>query len=314
MRPHFQKLTESRQTGLRSIMVRLCAGILLMPNTKLKPENMKTINLNQLKKQFFTLACIIALATSVYSQTADLRYETGLAYRKERNYSKGLNLFSLLLNSDSTNLNYLVQCSYFHGRYGFFLAPKKDDKREHYITARRLAEKALAIDPKSSEAHYVYAMSLAYLAQVSDMKFRLSVGRTIKKEAELAVKLNPRNAAALHMLGRWHMVVAGFEGLQRAAVNCVAPELIKAASFSEALKYLTMAQMMEPDYKPHMAALAETYCKMDLDANAKFWINKAASLDTRTDEDRLADKKCAELAESMGYDPQEQIAMTVTKK
>jgi tetratricopeptide (TPR) repeat protein len=274
---------------------------------------MKTTNYpGLLKRQLCTLGCFISMFTAVYSQTVDLKYEKGLACRKERDYVKGLSLFKMLVRSDSANLDYLIQASYFYGRYGFFHASEAE-KRTYYLTARRLAEKAIAIDHRQSEAHYTFAMSLAYLAQVSDLKFRLTVGRTIKKEAELAVMHDPGNAAALHMLGRWHLVVAGFEGLQRAAINCVAPDLIKAASFSDAQKYLLKAHMMEPHYKPHMVALAETYHEMGLDETAKSWLGRAASIGSCTVEDRLADEQCARLAAKLRYDMRSHAPISLTR-
>src|SRR5437762_674924 len=79
-------------------------------------------------------------------------------------------------------------------------------------SAISLAEQAVAIDNTKAEYHFALGQSMGSKAQKASMFSGMKMARTIKKEAELAVQLDPKFVDAYSLLIGYHLAAPGIVG------------------------------------------------------------------------------------------------------
>ena len=79
------------------------------------------------------------------------------------------------------------------------------------------AQRAAALAPNDSEAQLSIAISYGKMLPFMGTKDQMEASRRIKDTADKAIKLDPRNDLAWHVLGRWHRVLSDVNMLKRAA-------------------------------------------------------------------------------------------------
>lgn len=249
-----------------------------------------------MKRTIIAAALTSALITAGQSESELLT--RGMQCRATRDYINGLRIFKSLLKTDSANVTYLCQAGFFITKHTYFYSDERE-KPGLYALAGALAEKALKYNPANAEAYYVHALALGHLSAFSGLGVQLDHAKAIRKDLETAIRLNNRHAGAFHTLGRWHTAIAGLNYFQRMAVRLVSPGITDYASFERASKCFARATALEPYYKMHMVALAETYCRLGQNSLAKEWVLKAQSLDTRCIDDSVANVTCEALLRKM---------------
>jgi len=70
-----------------------------------------------------------------------------------------------------------------------------------YQAGSEFAKKALALDTKQAQAHFLYAANLGHIAQLKGVLVSALLIREIKGHVEQAIQLAPNHAPALHMMG-----------------------------------------------------------------------------------------------------------------
>ena len=123
------------------------------------------------------------------------------------------------------------------------------------------AERAVKAAPSECDPHLSVAICLGKLTPFMGNKESVEASRQIKSSAEKAVKLNPRNDYAWHLLGRWHQELADIGGVTR-ALAYVAYGGLPAASNEEAVRCFEKAIALRPDRLIHHVELGRTYAAM----------------------------------------------------
>ncbi len=72
------------------------------------------------------------------------------------------------------------------------------------------AQRAVKADPKNSNAHLSLAIIYGRIAFDQPPKKKIEMSKLIRDEALTAVKLDPKNGLAWHVLGRWNFEMANF--------------------------------------------------------------------------------------------------------
>jgi hypothetical protein len=120
-----------------------------------------------------------------------------------------------------------------------------------------LAEEVLALAPHRARAHTGAALGLGRLAlYTGDTRQRVALCNRIKKEAETALRLDPSDDAAHHVLGRWHMEVAGLNPVVRLVVRHVYGGDIQAST-AQALRHFAQARELAPQRLAHAAEMGK---------------------------------------------------------
>jgi tetratricopeptide (TPR) repeat protein len=115
-------------------------------------------------------------------------------------------------------------------------------------------------------------------------KQAVEASRRIKTCAETAIKLNPRNDFAWHMLGRWHQELAQVSGVTRTLAQIVYGGL-PSASLEEAKTCFEKAAALAPKRLIHAVELGRTYALLGKKDEARQWIRRGLSLPDRDKDD-----------------------------
>ena len=155
-----------------------------------------------------------------------------------------------------------------------------------------LAERAVAADPNSAEAHTTLAKAYGQKALKASMFSQMSLARSAKKEVDRALQLEPTHIGANNFLIDYLMNAPGIVGGDKNKARDIASAMIKTDAMegnfawariaqhekqpAEALKYFKTAVQAAPDaYRSH-ANLANAYITVE----PKDW--KAAETEAKT--------------------------------
>ena len=129
------------------------------------------------------------------------------------------------------------------------------------VAARRaldLAEQAVKADPKNAQAHLALAIADGKWTDFVDARTKVALARQIREEAERAIALDPKLDLAYHVLGRWHLGMAGVNPLMRFGARLTVGAL-PPASMEEAARNLEKAAELSPRTIIHHQYLAQAY-------------------------------------------------------
>jgi tetratricopeptide (TPR) repeat protein len=161
--------------------------------------------------------------------------------------------------------------------------PSKEQRESLYADAERYARKAVAANPNDAEGHFQLARAIGRRAQTMGSRDRVKFAGVVREEALAALKLNPRHAGAMHVMGVWNAEVMRLNGFVRMiAKNLLGGKVFGEASWENAQKYLEEAAALEPGRITHKLDLAGVYADRDQKDKAKAlyeWIATAPIVD-----------------------------------
>ncbi len=256
-----------------------------------------------MKNHASLLLLFLLITNLITAQTGanDILYQKGLKAREDYQYQEGLALFQILLKSDSANVNYLAQTSYFFSRVGQ-LQPTKNGAMEYYHRAEYLAHKAVAQGPEYPESHYSLALALGRINEHASTKQKIANAKVIRTELDFCLKLNPKHDLAWHILGRWHVELASLNGIERLAVNTLFGGMPQGGTLNDAIKCFTKAIDLNPKYMIHQYELAHTYSLRDGKGDKELAISTLKSallLPNIAPDDAATRKHCEELLKKL---------------
>jgi len=241
-----------------------------------------------------TVLAFLFIGTSVNAQTEKELYEQGLKYKKQVNNKKMLVTFKKLVDMQPENAEYLANLSFAFSKVGANLEDEATQLK-YYAKAKSLAKKAKELDNNNALAHYAYALALARENENASSKTKIANAKEIQKECEIALKLNPNEAGAYHIMGRWHRTFAGFGKTKTALVNTFFGGKPEGGTYADAIENFKKAIKLEPWYMMHTYQLAVTYHEMGKDDLAKEYVLKAMKLPQTYEDAKKCYKDCEAL-------------------
>jgi tetratricopeptide (TPR) repeat protein len=151
-------------------------------------------------------------------------------------------------------------------------------------TALDYAKKAVKADPNLCDSQLALAVCEGKLLPLLGNKEKVQKSSVIKSAAEKAVKLDPNNDLAWHMLARWHQTLSDLDGFKRAIAQLVYGS-IPAASLEESEKYFKKAIAINPGRLMHHVELGRTYALMGKKDEARKLIEKGLAMPNTEKED-----------------------------
>ena len=182
-----------------------------------------------------------------------------------------------------THLKALYKSSELCSRIG---QRQKDAKiRDGYYTAAKIyAGTALKVDPNSSEANTSMAIALGRSTMTKSGKEKVTAAKDLKKYVDAAIKANPSNFLAWHVLGRWHYEISNLNAIERTAVK-VFYGGFPASSLKEGIAAFEKAKALTPGFILNYLELAKAYHRNEEDDKAKATINAMLQLPNYTEDD-----------------------------
>ena len=134
------------------------------------------------------------------------------------NEKAALAKFKEVIKLQPGNIYSLNKCSELCSRIG-----KRENseviRNAYYEAAKTYAGMALKINPTNAEANCVLAIALGRISMNNSGKEKIKAAKEIRRHVDIAIKSDPFNYKAWHVLGRWHFEISGLNIFEKAAVK-----------------------------------------------------------------------------------------------
>ena len=152
------------------------------------------------------------------------------------------------------------------------LTPGRDEQRRVCAEAEAAARKAVSLRPDDAKGHDYLAIAVGKLALFEGGKRKVELSKEVKAEAEKALRIDPDDDLALHVLAIWNRELAELGWFLRQAAQLLYGRL-PDASLDAAIADLRRAAALRPDVIPHHVELGITL------AHARRWAEAEAELE-----------------------------------
>jgi len=111
-----------------------------------------------------------------------------------------------------------------------------------------------------AEAHFSLARALGKAALSQSPKSRIKYAKDVRNEALACLKIEPKHAGCLHVMGMWNAEVMRLNGFTKMlAKNFLGGQIFDSANWAEAKRYMEESVANEPDRIVHHIDLAGVY-------------------------------------------------------
>jgi tetratricopeptide (TPR) repeat protein len=161
---------------------------------------------------------------------------------------------------------------------------KQSDKLKYGNISLIYAKRAATLAPDNSDAQLSPAISYGKMLPYEGKGEQVAASPLIKAAADRAIKLNPSNDTAWHVLGRWHQSLANLSGTTR-AIGEVWYGKLPVGTNAEACSCFSKAIALNPGRLRHYIELGRTYSQMGNDRDAKKYIQMGLKMPNREKDD-----------------------------
>jgi tetratricopeptide (TPR) repeat protein len=145
-----------------------------------------------------------------------------------------------------------------------------DAQKKMFAEAELYARRAVAANPNDPEGHFHLARALGKRALSLGVRDRIKYATDVRAQALDCLKLNPKHAGCLHVMGVWNAEVMRLNGFTRMiARNLLGGKVFGSASWSEAERYMKESVASEPNRIVHHLDLAAIYKDRNEKARAR---------------------------------------------
>ena len=144
--------------------------------------------------------------------------------------------------------------------------------------------RAASLAPNDSEAQLSPAITYGKMLPLQGSKEQVAASPRIKAAVDKAIRLDPRNDVAWHVLGRWHQALANIGGLKRALGGFIYGKL-PATTNEAAVACFDKAITINPDRLRNYIELGRTYAQMGKNAEARLFLKKGLSMPNQEHDD-----------------------------
>jgi tetratricopeptide (TPR) repeat protein len=155
--------------------------------------------------------------------------------------------------------------------------PSKEEKLRLGGIALEYSKRAAALAPDDAEAQLSVAISYGKMLPNQGAKAQVQASPRIKEAVDKALKLDPQNDLAWHVLGRWHRVLADVTGVKRILAGAIYGKLPSTTN-EAAAKCLQKAIALRPTRLMHYIELGRVYAQMGRKEEARRLINKGLAM------------------------------------
>ncbi len=165
-------------------------------------------------------------------------------------------------------------------------------------TALAYANRAVAADPGNPKAQLSAAICYGRLVPYVSSRRKVEYSRLIKEHADIALKLDPGDSYAWHVLGVWNYELAKMGLFTRGLVKVVYGG-IPPASNEEAARLLRKAVELAPQRVSHHVELGRVYLALGLKKLARRELERGLALPDREKDDPESKRRAREALEAL---------------
>ena len=157
----------------------------------------------------------------------------------------------------------------------------------YYLHAEQYARRAVEANPGDPEGHFNLARALGKNALSQGPKAKIKYATDVRAQALECLKINPKHAGCLHVMGMWNAEVMRLNGFTRMlAKNVLGGKVFGSANWTEARRYMEESVANEPDRIVHHLDLAGVYKDVGEKAKARAEYEAVMKLPNRDYNDR----------------------------
>ena len=146
---------------------------------------------------------------------------------------------------------------------------EEDQRAELYLKGSQHAKRAVQIDSLGSKGHLYLSIALGRVALDAGAKERIKLSTDIKKEVDLAIKYDPNDDTAYHVLGRWNRKLSNLSWIESGFADMFLGGVPEDASDENAIAAFKKAVELKPNHINHHLELGITYEMMDMEEEAR---------------------------------------------
>jgi tetratricopeptide (TPR) repeat protein len=221
-------------------------------------------------KAFFVATALLLTCAASRAQSANDLIEKGDVFDLKFQAAEALKDYLPAEKLEPKNVRLLVRIARQYRHLMTDATPREDKLRLGGI-ALGYAQRAAALAPNDSEAQLSPAITYGKMLPFQGSKERVEASPRIKEAVDKAIKLDPRNDLAWHVLGRWHQVLADVGLIKRTLGQFIYGKL-PASTNEEAVKCFEKAIEFNPHRPMHYIELGRTYAQMGRAADARRFI------------------------------------------
>jgi tetratricopeptide (TPR) repeat protein len=199
------------------------------------------------------------------------------------NEGAALNKFKEALKLDPGHIHALSKSSELCSRIGS--RETNPTNRDAWFKASlAFANKAVRIAPLNDQANVSMAMILGKSTLTKSGKEKLKNARLIKKHLDIALKTNPNNYLAWHILGRWNYELSNVSAIERAGAKIFYGG-VPHGTLKNAIMYYEKSRTLMPNFILNYLSLANAYYKDEQIAKAITVLKIMQNLPVSTEDD-----------------------------
>lgn len=223
-----------------------------------------------------TAAALLLTSAAGRAQSANDLIGRGDAFDVEFQAAKALQCYLPAEKLEPENVRLLVRVARQY-RHLMSDATTSEDKLRFGSIALDYAKRAAALAPNDSEAQLSPAITYGKMLPFQGKREQTEASARIKVGADKAIKLDPCNDLAWHVLGRWHQGLANVGVIKRTLGQLLYGKL-PATTNEEAVKCFEKAIAINSDRLRHYIELGRTYAQMGRTADARKFIEKGLAM------------------------------------
>lgn len=224
-----------------------------------------------------------------FAQDINVLLKEGYRLEAIPNEKASFQKFKEVLKLQATNINALNKCSELCVRIGQ-RETNIQLRADYYTAAKIYAETALKINPENSDANCAMAMALGRSSMSKSGKEKILNAREVKKYVDAALKNDPGNFKAWHVLGRWQYEVSNLNMLERSIVKVVYGGLPQA-SLKQSIYAFEKAKFLTPGFLLNYLEMAKAYYENNNKDKAIASIKLMLTLPNQTEDDPAIKEK-----------------------
>jgi tetratricopeptide (TPR) repeat protein len=201
--------------------------------------------------------------------------------------------YAEVLKLEPDNIIALCKCSELCSRIGA-RQPGKEKMRPYFVAAKNYAVLALHANPNYSDANFAMSLALGRLSLVGTTKERVELARDVRIYAENAIRLDPNNFKAYHVLGRWNYEVSNLNMAEKAFAKLLYGGLPNA-SMQQAIYNFDKSRTINPTFVPNYLELARSYHHEKDDKKAKAYLHQLLTMPNMIYDDTRAKAQAREM-------------------
>jgi tetratricopeptide (TPR) repeat protein len=235
-----------------------------------------------MKQGIVVLAALLFVGRAASGQSAAEHVAMGDRDHAALNLVSAVKHYEAALAADPRHFDALVKAAHDAVDLGEF-DPSEQQRDTLYRKAEDYARRAIAVNPNDTEGHFELARAIGRRALTMGKRDQVKFAGVVHDEAMQVLKVNPKHAGAMHVMGVWNEHIMQLNGLTRMiAKNLLGGKVFGEANWDNARKYLEDAVALEPTRITHRLDLGRVYQDRDdkVKAREQFeWIVKAPITD-----------------------------------